>query len=78
MHNLNLVMAVLAHLSSIYGNELETELKFDRLNQREFKQLFADNFKFMNLKGTESLKEFTVLAQNDTKLKHIIKLFLLI
>lgn len=77
-HNFNLVMAVLAHSTSIYGTELETELKFDRLQQREFKQLFADNFKFMNLKGAESLKEFTELAQNDTKLRHIIKLFLLI
>ena len=37
--------------------------------------LFVDDFKFMNLRGEKSLNEFLRFSQNDTKLKHIIKLF---
>lgn len=55
---------------------MPNELNLQKISTRVFKELIEDNFKFLNMNGLEALKQFKEIAQNDLKLKHIIRLYL--
>lgn len=47
----DLVLALLGHLHSIFGQELSTNVTMNHLKSRQLKSLIGDNFKFASLNG---------------------------
>ena len=51
-------------------------MNMGKLYQRQVKVHFRDNFKFMNLHGDKCWDIFRNIAQNNSKLSHLVHLFL--